>query len=192
MASTVLKDLSRTASRKPYKSLPLRTVDHARRTATLYRAMLEEIGAAGMNGRQSEGCGLLRQSNALGASIADTAGNSSFRNQCASFLPDFYSTLNPLARAVLLDTPRRVEMDVSSFAASKLRALLDTYLEPCLLDTQMSKSSPLARSALCARARGRGSALHSGGFASRRVAYYALAALNAAAKAAIALWAIAR
>ena len=151
--------------------------------------MLEEIEATGMNGRQIEGCGLLRQSNALAASIADSDGNSSFRNQCASFLRDFYSTLNPLARAVLLDTPRRVEIDVSSFAASKLCVLLDTYLEPCLLDTQMSKSSPLARSGLCTCARGRDSALHSGAafhrgdFAQNEVAYYALAALNAAGEA---------
>jgi hypothetical protein len=117
--------------------------------------MLEEIEATDINGRQSEGCGFLRKSNALAASIAGSTGNSSSRNRCAMFLADFYSTLHPLARAVLLDTPRPVEMDVSSFAASKVRALLDTYFDPSLLDTQMSKSSPLAGTGPCACARAR-------------------------------------
>jgi hypothetical protein len=175
----------RAASRKPYQSLSLRTVDHARRTARLYRAMLEKVAVSASDGRRRErrsrdnaatyvpvevknefarfvrisfcrAFALSAPSYQLGiparASLRRGRRFSAFPHsfvraldrprprRIAGFLLDFYSTLHPLARAVLLDTPRPVEMDVSAFAASKMRALVDTYLEPCLLDTQTSKN----------------------------------------------------
>src|ERR1700683_2835361 len=99
--------------------------------------MLEKIAATGMDGRQSKRGAAQRHANALAESIRDYAGGNCLghprREISARFLLDTHFHF----RAVLLDTPIRAEMDVSSLAASQLRALLDTYFDPSLLDTQM-------------------------------------------------------
>jgi hypothetical protein len=117
--------------------LPAGTVDHARLPATLFEAMLEKIAATGMHGRQSERCGARRQANVRDKSIRDCASKNGLRDPLRNFSARFLLDTRFRFRAVLLDTPRRVEMEVSSFATSKVRALLDTYFDPSLLDTLM-------------------------------------------------------
>ena len=135
------------------QTLSIGTVDHARRTATLCGAMLEKVAASVRDGRRGErhpgrrhrthsprgsAAASLTILSVLAHSFARALGRALLR-RIAGFLRDFYSTLTTSKRAVLLDTPIRVEMKVSSFAATKLCTLLDTYFDPCLLDTQMHK-----------------------------------------------------
>jgi hypothetical protein len=104
--------------------------------------MLEKVAVSGMDGRQSERCGARRQANTLAESIRDRAARNGLRDPLRKFPARFLLDTHFRFRAVLLDTPIRVEMEISSFATSKLRELLDTYFDPSLLDTPMQKLAP--------------------------------------------------
>src|ERR1700734_2132248 len=97
----------------PYKSLSASTVDHARRTATLFTAMLEKIAVSGMNGRQSGRPGALGRSNTRDASIGDCAGRNCLRAPISEFSARFLLDTHFGFRAVLVDTPIPVEMQIS-------------------------------------------------------------------------------
>jgi hypothetical protein len=127
------------ASTEPQKSLSVSTVDHARQTATIFEAMLEKVAVSGTDGRQSERRGSLRQSNTRDESIGECARKNCLRDPNREFSGRFLLDTHFCFRAVLLDTPIRVEMEISCLASSKPRKLLDTYFDPCLLDTQMQK-----------------------------------------------------
>jgi hypothetical protein len=99
--------------------------------------MLEKFVVSGMDGRQSERAGARWQANVRDESIRDYAGNNCLRDAMGEFSARFLLDTHFRFRAVLLDTLTPVEMDLTSFATSKVRALLDTYFDPSLLDTRM-------------------------------------------------------